>query len=120
MPFPLDRLLAIMGVLLEEYDSEEHLHLGNLPGAETELELQRAGVYGAVRFSLFLLAHEALNCSSSFQITQLASSRLLFRTSHSERLDGPPAYRCGVGYTSALALSKDLGIILGDLMWETS
>jgi origin recognition complex subunit 5 len=52
------------------------------------------------------------------QITELAAARLLARTSHPERLDGPPTFRAGIGYTAALALAKDLGIVLGELMWE--
>lgn len=54
MTFPLDRLLAILGILLEEYDydsrPQEPEYLSGVPGEETELELGRVHVYGAVRF----------------------------------------------------------------------
>jgi origin recognition complex subunit 5 len=50
MPFPLDRLLAILGILLEGYDVDTRLpapHI-TLPGEYTELEIGRAQVYGIV------------------------------------------------------------------------
>lgn len=51
-PFSLDRLIAILGVLLEEYDVDERQTLDsspyNFPGEETEMELQRTSVYSSV------------------------------------------------------------------------
>ena len=49
---------------------------------------------------------------------ELASMRLLLRTSPADRLDGPPTFKCGVSYEVALRLAKDVGIPLNTLMWE--
>jgi origin recognition complex subunit 5 len=54
----------------------------------------------------------------NIQIAQLSQARLLVRTNNPEKLDGPPTYRCSVGYSAALALAKSLDIVLADLMWE--
>ncbi|KAA1472762.1 hypothetical protein DENSPDRAFT_801542 [Dentipellis sp. KUC8613] len=100
VPFPLDRLLAILAILLEEYDLETR-QVGpemSLPGEYTEMEVGRVHVYGT--------------------IVELASLRLLQRTSPPDRIDGPPTFKCGVGYELALALARDLGVPMLDLMWE--
>lgn len=56
MVFPLDRLMAILGILLEEHDADSRPDLPELEaalsGEYTELELGRVHVLGAVRFSL--------------------------------------------------------------------
>ncbi|ETW75282.1 hypothetical protein HETIRDRAFT_423004 [Heterobasidion irregulare TC 32-1] len=104
MTFPLDRLLAILGILLEEYDydsrPQEPEYLSGVPGEETELELGRVHVYGAV--------------------VELSTARLLHRTSPSDKLDGPPTFKCGISYDVAMALAKDLSVPLLDLMWDSS
>jgi origin recognition complex subunit 5 len=63
-PFPLDRMLAILGVLLEEYDAEARAEGGMyqqqlVPGAHTELAIQRTSVLGTVRL-LFALPSTTL------------------------------------------------------------
>ena len=52
------------------------------------------------------------------QIMELTSMRLLFRTSPSDRLDGPPMFKCAVSYDATLALAKQLMIPLNDLLWD--
>ena len=99
-PFPLDRLLAILGALLEENDAEDRMpapHL-SLPGEYTDMEVRRAHIYAA--------------------IGELSTMRALQRMSPLEKLDGPPTFKCGVSYEVALALSKELQIKLQDLMWD--
>ncbi|TFY54403.1 hypothetical protein EVG20_g9717, partial [Dentipellis fragilis] len=100
LPFPLDRLLAVLAILLEEYDldTREVDPEMSLPGEYTEMEVGRVHVYGT--------------------IVELASLRLLQRTSPPDRIDGPPMFKCGVGYELALALARDLGVPMLDLMWE--
>jgi len=49
-PFPLDRLIAILGALLEENDVENRPPAPEfvLPGEYTEMEMGRAQVYALV------------------------------------------------------------------------
>ncbi|KAI0360740.1 hypothetical protein OH77DRAFT_1418741 [Trametes cingulata] len=98
--FPLDRLIAILGVLLEENDAETRpvAPQYSLPGEYTETEISRVALYG--------------------NIMELASMRLLIRTSPPERLDGTPMFKCGIGYELAAKLARELGIVLSDLMYE--
>jgi len=49
---------------------------------------------------------------------ELASIRLLHRTSPPDKIDGPPMFKCGVSYDVALALARQLDIPLNDLMWD--
>lgn len=53
MVFPLDRLLAILGALLEENDVERRPHDSRfgIPGEYTDMELGRVHIYAAVRIS---------------------------------------------------------------------
>lgn len=98
--FPLDRLLAILGALLEENDVENRPHepCFELPGEHTDMELGRVHIYAA--------------------ITELTSMRALHRTTAVEKLEGPPMYKCGVSFLVAVALAKDLQVPLNDLMWD--
>ncbi|OAX34000.1 putative origin recognition complex, subunit 5-like protein [Rhizopogon vinicolor AM-OR11-026] len=98
--FPLDRLLAILGSLLEENDVEYRPHDSRFgfPGEYTDMELGRVHIYAA--------------------ITELTSMRALHRTNASDKLDGPPMYKCGISYWVAGALAKDLQVPLNDLMWD--
>ncbi|KAL0956951.1 hypothetical protein HGRIS_003052 [Hohenbuehelia grisea] len=94
-PFPLDRLLALLGALLEEHDVDDNdIH----EEGHTDIEVGRAGVLGA--------------------ISALASTKLLHRTSVPDKLDGPPTFKCGIAYEAALELARDLDVQLGDLLWE--
>jgi len=99
-PFPLDRLVAILGVLLEGNDVDTRLPAEEftIPGEYTEMEIGRVQVYAA--------------------IMELTSMRLLHRTSPSDKLDGPPMFKCGISYDVALALARRLDVPLNDLMWE--
>ncbi|THV00858.1 hypothetical protein K435DRAFT_818207 [Dendrothele bispora CBS 962.96] len=103
--FPLDRLIAILGALLEENDapdSEDMPDEFTIPGEYTDMEVRRVGIYAS--------------------ITQLTNLRLLVRTSPPERLDGPPMYKTGPGvassYEDVSIIAKGLGITLSDLIWE--
>lgn len=44
--------------------------------------------------------------------------RLLHRTSPVDKLDGPPMFKCGIDYDTALALARQLEVPLNDLVWE--
>lgn len=95
-PFPLDRLLAILSALIEENDPP---HEGGGGEGETDLEVSRSAVYNAV--------------------IELSHMRLLVRTSGSDRIDGPPTFKCGVSYELVLGLARDLKVKLNDLLWES-
>ncbi|KAF8344580.1 origin recognition complex subunit 5 C-terminus-domain-containing protein [Amanita rubescens] len=103
-PFPFDRLMAILGSLLEENDvdgegsrapADDVFHT---PGEHTDMEITRVGVYTSV--------------------VELASMWLLHRTSPSDRLEGPPMYKCGISYEDTLGLAKELDVPLNDLLWD--
>ena len=49
-PFPLDRLIAILGIILEEYDADIRPPAPEftIPGEYTEMEISRIHIYGAV------------------------------------------------------------------------
>ncbi|KAF5370931.1 hypothetical protein D9615_009797 [Tricholomella constricta] len=100
LAFPLDRLLAILGALLEENDAETRLPAPEytIPGEYTDMEISRVGIYSAVM--------------------ELTSMRLLHRTTPGDRIDGPPSFKCGISFEVALALAKQLAIPLNDLMWD--
>jgi origin recognition complex subunit 5 len=45
--------------------------------------------------------------------------RLLHRTTPADRLDGPPAFKCGISQTRAFQLARELGIAtLAEFMWD--
>ena len=100
--FTLDRMLAILGALLEENDVDSRIHghtsAFSTPGEETDMEISRVAVYAA--------------------IMELTSMRLLTRTSAVDRLDGPPTFRAAVGYEIMVSLARELSVSLGDLFWE--
>ncbi|KAH9849423.1 origin recognition complex subunit 5 C-terminus-domain-containing protein [Lenzites betulinus] len=98
--FPLDRLVAILGVLLEENDADVRpvAPQYSLPGEYTEMEISRVALYA--------------------NVMELVSMRLLVRTSPADRLDGTPTFKCGIGYELAGKVARELGIVLNDLMYE--
>lgn len=62
-PYPLDRMIAILGALLEENDIESRLPMPGLaiPGEYTDMEINRVGVYSAVIYPpLFFLVNAVL------------------------------------------------------------
>ncbi|KAI6137244.1 OPT oligopeptide transporter protein-domain-containing protein [Pisolithus sp. B1] len=102
--FPLDRLLAILGALLEEHDVDSWPfdHRFVLPGEYTDMEIGR------------------IHCLCCY-VSELAFMRALHRMSPMEKMDAPPTFKCGISYEVALALAKDVGISsLNDLMWDPS
>jgi len=100
MTVPLDRLLAILGVLLEENDADIRPAAPQYtqPGEYTDMEISRVTIHA--------------------QVMELASMRLLLRVSPMDRLDTAPTFKCGISYETALRLAKEVGILLNDLMWE--
>ncbi|KDR79270.1 hypothetical protein GALMADRAFT_243190 [Galerina marginata CBS 339.88] len=98
--FPLDRMNAILGALLEENDAETRLYARefSIPGEQTDMEIGRVGVYASVM--------------------ELTAMRLLHRTSPADRLDGPPQFKCAISYDAALALARELKVALNDLLWD--
>lgn len=97
-PFPLDRLLAILSALIEENDPPRVEAGAVAVGGETDLEVSRCAVYAA--------------------IVELAQMRLLVRTSASDRIDGPPMFKCGVSYEMVLGLAREVKVPLNDLLWD--
>ncbi|KIK67508.1 hypothetical protein GYMLUDRAFT_874867 [Collybiopsis luxurians FD-317 M1] len=110
-PFPLSRLIAILGALLEENDAAmgELNDSGygldfSIPGEKTDYEINRVGVYAS--------------------ITHLTSLRLLVRTTPADKVDGlSMMLKCGAGapssYDTILSLARGLGITLTDLLWDS-
>ncbi|KAH9834986.1 origin recognition complex subunit 5 C-terminus-domain-containing protein [Rhodofomes roseus] len=98
--FGLDRLLAILGVLLEENDAETRPSAPqySVPGEYTDVEISRVAIFA--------------------QVMELSSMRLLMRTSPPEKIDSVPTFKCGISYDTALKLAKDVGIPLNSLVWE--
>ncbi|KAJ3748637.1 origin recognition complex subunit 5 C-terminus-domain-containing protein [Lentinula detonsa] len=115
-PFPLERLIAILGALVEENDSNasevndsrnnpSDLLDFRIAGERTDYEVTRVGVYAS--------------------IAQLTSLRLLVRTTSADKLDGLSAmFKCGSGapssYETILDLAKGLGVPLPDLIWDNA
>jgi len=92
------------------------------PGEYTDMEITRVGVYTSVnRFSIlpFLYIGQLELMLSLLQVVELASMWLLHR-SHSDRLEGPPMYKCGISYEDTLGLAKELDVPLNDLLWDTA
>ncbi|KAF9449872.1 hypothetical protein P691DRAFT_774394 [Macrolepiota fuliginosa MF-IS2] len=100
-PFPIDRMIAILGALLEEndVDSRPPAPEFTIPGEYTDMEVSRVAISSAVM--------------------ELASMHLLLRTSPPDRIDGPPSFKSAISQDTALALAKQLDIPLNDLLWET-
>ncbi|KIY73479.1 hypothetical protein CYLTODRAFT_416852 [Cylindrobasidium torrendii FP15055 ss-10] len=97
--FPMDRMLAILGALLEDNDDitfqDEDF---TIPGERTDMEVGRVAVYTTM--------------------TNLTSAQLLQQTSSADKIDGPPTFKCGISHEVAYRLAKDLKIVLKDLLWE--
>ncbi|KAJ7173867.1 origin recognition complex subunit 5 C-terminus-domain-containing protein [Mycena filopes] len=99
-PFPLDRLIAILGALLEENDVDQRFPAPEylIPGEHTDIEIARVGIYNTV--------------------IELSDIGLLHRTSAADKLDGPPTFKCGISYTTASTLAQQLDVPLNDLLWD--
>ncbi|KAJ7472431.1 putative origin recognition complex, subunit 5-like protein [Mycena galericulata] len=99
-PFPLDRLIAIFGALLEENDVDVRMSAPEytIPGEQTDMESARVGIYHT--------------------IIELSDIGLLHRTSATDKLDGPPTFKCGISYLTASALAQQLDIPINDLLWD--
>jgi len=100
MAFPLDRMTAILGVLLEENDADIRPPAPeySVPGEHTELDISRVTIFS--------------------QVMELVSSHLLYQTSPSDRLEMSLTFKCGIGYDTALALAREVGIGLHDILWD--
>lgn len=101
-PYSLDRMIAILGALLEENDVDSRLPMPELviPGEYTDMEISRVGIHSA--------------------IMELVSMHLLLRTSQADRIDGPPMFKSAISHEVTLALAKQLQVPLNDLLWETT
>ncbi|KAK1235701.1 hypothetical protein PQX77_001072 [Marasmius sp. AFHP31] len=99
-PFLLDRMLAILGALLEDNDVESRLPANefSIEGERTDMEISRVGTYASVM--------------------ELTTLRLLHRTTAGDKLDGPPMFKCSITHDVALSLAKQLGVKLNDLVWD--
>lgn len=117
-PFPLDRLTAILGALLEENDVDARPLAPEytVPGEYTDMEIGRTGIYASV--SDLFVAIPRMCTYALMKIMELTSMRLLHRTSPGDKLDGPPMFKCGVSYDVTLAFARQLDIPLNDLMWD--
>jgi origin recognition complex subunit 5 len=116
-------MLAILGALLEENDTDTRLSNPDftIPGEHTDMEISRVGVYSAVRFFLsFFLLPFVWGADKKKKVMQLVSQHLLLRTSSLDRIDGPPMFKCNVALESVLGLAKGLEVGLMDLLWESS
>ncbi|KAJ7054166.1 origin recognition complex subunit 5 C-terminus-domain-containing protein [Mycena amicta] len=93
--FALDRLLAILGALLEENDVDRRPAAPEfgIPGEYTDFEIAR--------------------------IIELADASLLQRASATEKLDGA-MFKCGVSYKTVESLSRELDVSLNDLLWDAA
>lgn len=114
-------MIAILGALLEENDIDGRVvpPQFTIPGEFTDMEINRIGVFSSVRLFLSLSTHIYISLTNFFfQIMELTSMRLLFRTSPTDRLDGPPMFKCAISYDTTLALAKQLMIPLNDLLWD--
>ncbi|KAJ7220673.1 origin recognition complex subunit 5 C-terminus-domain-containing protein [Mycena pura] len=98
-PFPLDRLIAILGALLEDNDADQRPPAPEylIPGEYTDMETSRVGIYST--------------------IVELADVGLLHRNSGAEKLDGA-TFKCGVSYDTASALAQQLDVPFNDLLWD--
>ncbi|KAF9036920.1 hypothetical protein BDZ89DRAFT_1061614 [Hymenopellis radicata] len=101
--FPLDRMLAILGALLEDNDNDDDdLRPSKMnfmvPGEYTDTEITRVGVYAI--------------------IVDLTSAQLLYRTTNTDKIDGPPMLKCGVSHEVVNALAKELDVPFNDLLWD--
>ncbi|KAH8107296.1 origin recognition complex subunit 5 C-terminus-domain-containing protein, partial [Phellopilus nigrolimitatus] len=99
MTFPYDRLVAILGSLLREYDESEQTgqSFKYVFGLKEETDVYRV--------------------QTSASIQELISLRVLYRTTPQERIEAS-SFKCGIGYEQALSLARKLGMPLIELMWE--
>ncbi|KAF7303854.1 hypothetical protein MIND_00615300 [Mycena indigotica] len=97
--FPVERLLAILGALLEENDADRRPEMPQytIPGEYTDMETSRVNVFTT--------------------IVELADSGLLQRASSTDKLDGA-TFKCGITYDTAAELSSQLDVPLNDLLWD--
>ncbi|KAF7313925.1 hypothetical protein HMN09_00550800 [Mycena chlorophos] len=98
-PFPVERLTAILGALLEENDADRRPQAPEytIPGEHTDMEVSRASV--------------------AMQIIELADAGLLQRTTTTDKLDGA-TFKCGISYKTAETLARQLDVALNDLLWD--
>ncbi|KAL5521206.1 hypothetical protein ACEPAG_9129 [Sanghuangporus baumii] len=97
MSFSYDRLVAILGSLLREYDDEIGKKLDDVSELKVEVDVYRV--------------------QTSASIRELVSMHLLHRATAQEKLEGV-SFRCGIGYDQALLVARRLEIPLNELMWE--
>ncbi|KAF8514412.1 origin recognition complex subunit 5 C-terminus-domain-containing protein [Gautieria morchelliformis] len=107
---PLDRLLAVLGALMEEHDVDgPTLGAARDEDGDGEAEAERDTEMAVGRIQV------------SATISQLVAQRLLHRTTPPDRLDAPPTFKCGVSQARAFQLAREVGIgSLAEFMWDAS
>ena len=84
---------------------------------DTEMAVGRIQVSATVR--LIYSERPQIHLPARLQISELVAMRLLHRTTPPERIDGPPAFKCGISQARAFELARDVGIgSLADFMWD--
>ncbi|KZT18749.1 hypothetical protein NEOLEDRAFT_1142998 [Neolentinus lepideus HHB14362 ss-1] len=90
--FPLDRMLAILGNLMVEHEEELDFRDEETRERAAEVEVGRVGLLCA--------------------ITSLTQAHLLTGVW--------PTYKCAVGYDVVLGLAHDMGVSLGERVWDAA
>ena len=107
-PFPLERLLALVGRLLEDYDAP----IAEEDSADDEFDVgtvaREAAEMDVGRVQLLAL------------ISELGTLRLLHRTSSGadKVLDSMLMFKCGISQSVALALAKDIRVPLANFLCD--
>ena len=110
--FTYDRLKAVLGSLLREYD--EAGSRSNKYCVHEEQEVYRVQTSALV--NTFLVSHGKMLIPHKMQ--DLISLRLLHRTTPLERIENS-VYKCGISFDQANALARKLKIPLKELLWES-
>ncbi|THH05550.1 hypothetical protein EW145_g4711 [Phellinidium pouzarii] len=99
MSFPYDRLISILGSLLQEYDESKQLGqpFEDIVSLKAETDVYRV--------------------QTSASIRELVSLRVLHRATVQDKLE-VASFKCGIEYDQALLLARKVGVPLNDLLWE--
>ncbi|KAH7099954.1 origin recognition complex subunit 5 C-terminus-domain-containing protein [Auriculariales sp. MPI-PUGE-AT-0066] len=103
--FPLERLIALLGRLLEDYDPPVQDDDTTVDVGALSLECAEVDVGRVQTLAL---------------INELSTLRLLHRTGAADKaIDGVVTFKCGISYAVTLVLAKELGIKgFSDYLWE--
>ncbi|KAH8828112.1 origin recognition complex subunit 5 C-terminus-domain-containing protein [Flagelloscypha sp. PMI_526] len=118
--FPLDRMIAILGALLEENDADSRpkkLEF-KVPGEYTDSEIGRTSILAIVSLFQHTSFIIPLTDVLHHKVTELTRMKLLHRTSQADRLDGPPQYKCGISFDITQSLARGLRVQLQDILYH--